>query len=130
MEGEAGRVLIVGAGGFLGASARYLLGGFVHRQYGGTFPLGTWVVNVLGCLVIGVLAALVLDRPVLDPRLRLFAMVGVLGGFTTFSSFSYETLELWRQGALRAAAVNVAGTLAATLTATLLGWRLARAIWP
>ena len=130
MEGEAGRALIVGAGGFLGASARYLLGGVVHRHYGGTFPLGTWVVNVLGCLAMGVLAALVLDRPVLDPRLRLFAMVGVLGGFTTFSSFSYETLELWRQGALRAALLNVAGTLLATLAATLAGWRLCRAVWP
>jgi CrcB protein len=57
-------------------------------------------------------------------------MVGVLGGFTTFSSFSYETLELWRQGALRAALLNVAGTLVATLAATLAGWRLCRAVWP
>lgn len=130
MDGEAGRALLVGAGGFLGAAARYLLGGLVHRHYGGTFPLGTWLVNVLGCLAIGVLAALVLDRPALGPHLRLFVMVGVLGGFTTFSSFSYETLELWRQGALRAAALNVGGTLAATLCATLAGWRLARALWP
>jgi CrcB protein len=129
MESEAGRALLVGSGGFVGAAARYLLGGLVHRHYGGTFPLGTWTVNVLGCLIMGVLAALVLDRPVLDPRFRLFTLVGVLGGFTTFSSFSYETLELWRQGSLRAAALNIAGTLAGTLIATYFGWRLARAVF-
>jgi CrcB protein len=130
MEGDAGRAMIVGAGGFLGAAARYLLGGVVHRHYDGTFPLGTWIVNVSGCLAMGVLAALVIDRPVLEPRLRLFLMVGLLGGFTTFSSFGYETLELVRQGSLRAAAVNVIGTMAATLAGVFAGWRLARAIWP
>lgn len=123
-------MLLVGSGGFLGAAGRYLLGGFVHRLYGGNFPLGTLLVNVLGCLVMGVLAALVLDRPVLDPRFRLFAMVGVLGGFTTFSSFGYETLELWRQGSLRTAALNVAATMTATLAGVFAGWRLARGLWP
>jgi CrcB protein len=130
MEGDFGRVLIVGLGGFLGASVRYLLGGFVHRYYGGTFPLGTFVVNVSGCLAMGVLAALVVDRPVLDPRLRLFAMVGLLGGFTTFSSFGYETLELVRQSSLRTATLNVVATMAGSLAGIWIGWRLARAIWP
>lgn len=88
---------IVGVGGFLGALARYGLSGLIHR-YPGTadFPYGTLVVNLTGCLVIGVFAGLMEARQVFSPELRVFVLVGVLGGFTTFSTFGYESFMLLR----------------------------------
>ena len=101
------RLLIVGAGGCLGAIARYLLSGAVHRWTGGTFPAGTLFVNVLGCLIIGAAMVFVEDHPVLGPNARLFLTIGLLGGFTTFSSFGYETVELLTDGQWGLAAANV-----------------------
>ncbi len=87
----------VGIGGFLGALARYGLGGLVHRIHGTSgFPYGTLAVNLLGCLLIGILAGLMEERQMFAPEFRLFALVGILGGFTTFSTFGYETLMLMR----------------------------------
>ena len=114
-------LLAVGAGGFAGAIARYTLSGEVHRRYGGTFPLGTLAVNLLGCLLIGLLASLVETRQLLSPRARLVLMVGFLGSLTTFSTFGYETLALLRQGALVRAAANAAGNLLCGLAAVWLG---------
>jgi CrcB protein len=91
----------------LGAVARYALGGLVHRLYDGAFPLGTLAVNTLGCIVIGLLTTLADDRGVLSSHLRLFLFIGILGGFTTFSSFGYETFTLLRDGLLRTAFANV-----------------------
>ena len=96
------RTLLVGAGGFLGAIARYGLGGLIHRCTSTVFPAGTLAVNTIGCLIIGVLMSLVEDRQLLAPNTRVFLMIGVLGGFTTFSSFGYETVELLGWGATRA----------------------------
>lgn len=92
-------LLWVGAGGFLGAILRYLLGGWVQRLTpAASFPTGTLAVNVLGCLAIGLVAGLVEMRHGLGPGVRLFLLVGLLGGFTTFSSFACETLDLARTG--------------------------------
>jgi CrcB protein len=102
------RTLVVGAGGFLGAAARYLVGGLVHRWLPATFPYGTFLINVTGCFAIGVLAALAEEGSV-PPAARLFLMIGVLGGYTTFSSFGYETFSLIREGSGPAACVNVVG---------------------
>src|SRR5688572_29598198 len=106
---EVRAVLVVGLGGFLGSGARYLLGGWVHAWFPRvSFPIGTLAVNTSGCLLIGVLAALLEVRQLLSPGMRLFLMIGVLGGFTTFSSFAFETLALARYAQLLRAGANVA----------------------
>ena len=102
------RALWVGAGGFLGSIARYLLGGQLNRLADRSlFPYETLVINVSGCLAIGWLAGLAEGRGILSPEARLFLMVGVLGGFTTFSSFGYETFQLLRNGLLLSAMGSV-----------------------
>ena len=90
------KLLIIGLGGFVGAICRYGLGGWVQRLTGGTFPYGTLVVNVTGCFLIGFLLMLFEQRQLFSPTTRLFLTVGILGAFTTFSTFGYETLELLR----------------------------------
>jgi CrcB protein len=89
------QVMMVGAGGFIGSALRFAVSGWVQRLAGtGGFPFGTLAVNVLGCLAIGVLGGLAEYRQLFDPGTRLFLMIGVLGGFTTFSTFAYESLSL------------------------------------
>ncbi len=91
--------LLVGAGGSEGAILRYALGDVVHRQFPlATFPYGTLSVNLLGCLLIGAFAGLADSRQLFAPELRAFAFIGVLGGFTTSSTFGYETLPMARDG--------------------------------
>jgi CrcB protein len=91
------QLALVGAGGFLGAIARYSLSGLAYRSgsFAG-FPYATLLVNVVGCLAIGLLAGLAEHRFVLGTNARLFLMIGFLGGFTTFSTFGYETMMLVR----------------------------------
>ena len=92
-------VLIVAAGGALGSMGRYLLSGFIlHRAASWQFPLGTFVVNVLGCAFVGVLGGLAVKHELLSPEIRLFAFAGIAGGFTTFSAFGLETFHLLRRG--------------------------------
>jgi len=100
--------MVVGSGGFLGALSRYGLSGLVHRHMPlTTFPYGTLVVNLLGCLLIGLLAGLGEARQVFGPEVRLFALIGLLGGFTTFSTFGYETFAMIRDSEYVRAAANV-----------------------
>jgi fluoride exporter len=102
------RALLVGLGGAIGSAARYLLSGAVHRLLeGALFPIGTLAVNVAGCLLIGFLGGLAETRGMLGGEVRLFLMIGCLGGFTTFSSFGYETLQLARGGQALMAMMNV-----------------------
>jgi len=92
--------LLVGLGGGLGAIARAVLGGFIlHRTADWRFPIGTFIVNVLGCLIGGVLAGLIARYEYFSPQARVFLFTGLLGGFTTFSAFGLETVTLIRQGA-------------------------------
>jgi CrcB protein len=122
--------LLVGFGGFLGSIARYLAGGAVHRlAEGSVFPFGTLFVNVTGCLAIGFLAALSEARGVLSPEARVFLLIGVLGGYTTFSSFGYETFQLVRGGEMLAAAANVLMQVVVGLGAVWAGAAVARMIW-
>jgi|SRR5215470_11761262 len=121
-----GRTLVVGLGGFLGAAARYLVGGLIYRWVPATFPWATFVINVTGCFAIGLLAALAEERMVVGPGVRLFLAVGVLGGYTTFSSFGYETMALVRDGSLGAAAFNVLGQVALGLAAVWAGAAVVR----
>jgi len=124
------KVLLVGCGGFLGAVARYLLGGAVHRLVQApVFPFGTLVVNVSGCLAIGFLGGLADERGALSPGARVFLLIGVLGGYTTFSSFGYETFQLVRDGEMVPALANVLLQVVVGLAAVWAGTSMVRLIW-
>lgn len=116
------KLLLVGAGGFVGAVLRYSISGWVHRFYGGVFPLGILVVNVLGCLVIGILMGLLEQRQLLSPNARLFWMMGLLGALTTFSTFGYDTFELLREKSIWLGGVNVVSNVILGLLAVWIGW--------
>lgn len=122
------KLLIVGLGGFLGTVARYGLGHFVVQLKGATaFPFHTLLVNVLGCLAIGFLGGLSTTRT-LSENLRAFLFIGVLGGFTTFSSFGYETFQLFRDDRADAAFLSMGLQLFLGLGAVWAGVAVARAV--
>ena len=116
--------LWVGLGGAIGSIARYQIGLFAMRRWAG-FPWGTLAVNILGSLLISMLMQLVL-RGRLDESARIALGVGLLGGFTTYSSFNYETIALAQQGAWGRAVAYVGLTLLGCLAAGVLGWAVTR----
>jgi CrcB protein len=117
--------VVVGSGGFLGALARYGLAGLVHRQLPlATFPYGTLAVNLLGCLLIGVMAGLGDSRQLFSPEIRRFALIGILGGFTTFSTFGYETFAMLRSDDYLRAATNIGVHVLLGLALVWLGYAL------
>ncbi len=118
--------LAVMLGGALGTGFRMALVTFVGTRFGATFPLGTLVVNVVGSAIIGFVAALTEGGAA--PLARQFVIVGVLGGFTTFSSFSLQTLNLFQDGQWLHAALNVAGSVLLCLVAVWLGHLAASAL--
>jgi CrcB protein len=120
--------LWVGLGGFLGANARYALGVWIIQRAGVSFPLHTLLINVTGSLAVGVLLVLLTERLIVDPAWRLFLIVGFLGGYTTFSSYTFEALELAREGEWLAAMWYVLGSNVLGLGAAYLGMVLARAV--
>lgn len=97
-------ILSVAVGGALGAVCRYLLGNFISRASGSALPWGTFAINIIGCFCMGLLMTLIVERGLLPAAWRLFLCVGLLGGFTTFSSFGYESLMLLTEGNIAAAA--------------------------
>jgi len=113
--------LLVAIGGALGSVARYALSTFVLRATGTLFPLGTFVVNAVGCLVFGLIIGAADQRFTLTPQARAFVLAGVLGGFTTFSSYVFESAGLIRDGQMGAAIVNVAGQVVVGLAAFWIG---------
>ena len=121
-------IVYVFVGGGLGSVARYLLSGTVYRWIDSIFPYGTLVVNTIGCFLIGLVMAGFSDRFALNPSTRIFLTIGLLGGFTTFSSFSFETIALLRDGELFPAAVNIAGSLITCLAATYAGTLIGKSI--
>ncbi|MFN8387954.1 MAG: fluoride efflux transporter CrcB [Anaerolineales bacterium] len=122
-------VLIVGVGGFIGSVLRYLLSGYVQQLSKSIFPFGTLAVNVIGCFVIGFLAQLAENRGVFSSEARAFIFIGILGGFTTFSSFGNETLNLARDGQLLSAFANVGLNVILGLIAVWLGRTVSYLIW-
>lgn len=105
------RYLVVLAGAGLGGVARYAAGTWIMTKYGGRFPLGTFVINVSGSFLIGVLMTLLTERLHPHANWRLFLVIGVLGGYTTFSSFEYETFQAVRSGARLLGLIYVLGSV-------------------
>lgn len=101
------RILFVGIGGFLGAIARFGVGSWIGQHWGRSFPLGTFVINVSGSLLIGFAMPLLTERLIINPSFRLMLVVGFLGSYTTFSTFEYETGALLRDGEWLFAGMNV-----------------------
>jgi CrcB protein len=122
-----GQILPVAAGGAIGAVARHLVSVAAERVAPGGFPAGTLIVNVVGCLAVGYIAGLELQRAdAVAPGMRLFLVVGICGGFTTFSAFGLETAGLVRVDQLPRAILNVAAHLVAGLAAVWAGIVLSR----
>ena len=122
------RLFLVGAGGFIGTLARYWLSGVIARRYGETFPFGTLAVNAVGCFVIGFLFYFFYDQSLTSPTSRTVLFIGVLGGFTTFSSYGLQTFTLLRDGELSLALANVVASNVLCLVLVWLGYTLAKAI--
>jgi fluoride exporter len=101
------RYIAVFVGGGLGAALRFAVGSLALRFYTGLFPLGTFLINLSGSFLIGLLMTLFLHRPAMHPAWRLFLVVGILGGYTTFSSFEWETFVAFKSEATLIAAMNV-----------------------
>lgn len=121
-------LLEIGAGGFLGAIARYLVDGFVAERTGGAFPLGTLVINLSGAFLLGILAALAIERSALPAGIRGPVMIGFLGSYTTFSTWTLESLRLLEAGSWGLAAANLAGSVALGMIAVGAGVALGRAL--
>ena len=122
------RVLLVAVGGGVGSVLRYLTSGVAARWLGLDFPYGTLIVNVTGSLLIGVVQALAEEATVLPEPARLFLSAGVMGGFTTYSAFSYETMRLIELDALGRALVNVVVTTLVCLSVCALGLAAGRSV--
>jgi CrcB protein len=125
------QVLIVALGGAIGSVARYKLGGFaLHHTQAWNFPMSTFGVNMIGCFAIGVLAALVEHHDLFSPSVRLLLFTGLLGGFTTFSAFSYEGVFLLRRGLFSVATSYVLLSVLGGLAAVFAGMKLIDQFWP
>mgnify|MGYP002682283935 CR=1 FL=1 len=119
-------ILWIGLGGFLGANARYWLGLWLANRFGTAFPYGTLVANTIGSFVLAFLLTLATGRLSVPTGMRLFLAIGFLGGFTTFSSFSYETVGLLEQNGWGSALLNLVANTAFGLLGVVLGVTIAR----
>lgn len=119
---------LVGAGGFLGAIARFAIASWVGQKWGRSFPLGTFFVNVSGSFFIGLLMTLFAEKFIVNPQWRLLLVVGFLGAYTTFSTFEYETGGLIKDGEWFIALMNVVFSVIAGFIALKVGEVIAKAI--
>ena len=122
------RTILVGIAGLAGTLLRYWISGFVARRYGETFPVGTMVVNVLGCLIAGAVFNLTEERFLVNPTLRTVILIGLLGGFTTFSSYGLQTFTLLRDGEFGLATLNIVGSNVLGLMMVWVGYGLVKAL--
>jgi CrcB protein len=120
------RYLLIAIGAALGANTRYLVGVWAGNRLGADFPYGTFMVNTTGSFVLGFLLALGIERLQLSPQARLLLVVGFLGSFTTFSSYTVESMNLWREAGLWPSLLNIAGNNLVGLFCVVLGATLAR----
>ncbi|MCS7214089.1 MAG: fluoride efflux transporter CrcB [Candidatus Calescibacterium sp.] len=122
------KILMIGIGGFIGSVLRYSISTFAYRLIGSDFPYGTLIVNILGSAAIGLFMGLVENGVVISTNIRVFIAVGILGGFTTFSSFSYETIWKLKQGEIYSALTNIFLNVLLCLGATWIGLVFAKYI--
>jgi len=123
-----GQLVAVAVGGACGAVMRWLMASGIQKVAGGAFPWGTFAVNALGSFLLGFLFVWLIERSTLSELMRLALTVGFLGAFTTFSTYSLESIRLLQEGALALAFGNVIGQVIVCLTLTWLGIQLARAL--
>jgi CrcB protein len=122
-------ILIVGTGGFIGSVMRYLVQIFVEKEMATTFPWGTFIANIAGSFIIGIVFAIAEKGNLMNSEWRIFLAVGVCGGFTTFSSFAYNNLNLLKDHSYGQLLLNVGGSLFFGILAVYLGIILVRAIF-
>jgi CrcB protein len=115
------QVLVVGLGGFIGASLRYITSQIALKIFGDGFPYGTLIVNVTGAVLIGFITALSLSSSNISPNMKLFLTTGILGGLTTFSTFSNETVSILSSGAYLQGVLNITLNLGLCLLGVVLG---------
>ena len=121
------KLLLIAVGGALGAVMRYAVSGFTYRFFEETFPWGTLVVNLMGSFILGFLWALS-ERALLSPKLTPFLFIGVLGAFTTFSTYTLESFHLLREGEVRLGLLNIVGSNVLGLVLVFFGFVCARAL--
>ncbi len=122
------KYIMVGIGGFLGAIARFWVGGYVYERMGTKFPYGTFVINVSGSFVIGLVMSILTERTHLHPNWRYLIPIGFIGAYTTFSTFEYETLAAARDGAWVVALANVVLSVAFGFVGVWLGMVAGRSV--
>ena len=123
-------LFLIGTGGFIGSIFRYLVSGFAQQLTTGIqFPFGTLVVNLVGCALVGFFAELADHRGIVSGETRAFLIVGILGGFTTYSAFGNETMNLLRNGELWLAGGNIVGHTVLGLVAVWVGYSVASLLW-
>ncbi len=120
------KYIIVGSGGFLGAVTRYAVSGWITNWFGYRFPTGTFFVNVTGSFLLSLFLTLAVEKLLVGPQWRLFWAIGFLGAYTTFSTFSWESDALIREGAWYMALVNILANVFAGVLAVKIGMVLAR----
>lgn len=122
------RFLLISLGAILGANARYWVGDWAAQRWGSAFPLGTLLINLSGSFVLGLFVTLATERFMLDPRWRTFFAIGFLGAYTTFSTYTYESMNLINQGQWLAGLANLLGSALLGALAVFLGIALGRLI--
>jgi len=123
------KFFLIGIGSAVGGLLRYLVAGAMQRMSGGTFPIGTMVANISGCILMGVLGQLLGGRLMIREEYRLALTVGLCGGYTTFSSFGWETLSLLNEGQIRYALTNILATNVLGLLAVWAGYHLSERVF-
>jgi len=122
------RLLLIGFAGFIGTLGRYWLSGIVARRYGETFPFGTLTVNLVGCFIVGLLFYLMQERYLVNENVRSIVLIGLIGGFTTFSSLGLQTFTLLRDNEIALAALNIIASNVLGLLLVWAGYTLGKAL--
>lgn len=119
-------IVIVGCGGFIGAAIRYLISINATKVFGVDFPYGTLIANVLGAIIIGFVMRLSLDTTMVSPNTKLFLTTGIMGGLTTFSTFSYETVSMLNAGEYLVGALNLGLNVVLSFIGVVIGMSIAK----
>lgn len=125
---ELDKYLWISLGAIIGANARYLISSWVAERWGASFPYGTLLINLTGSLIVGVFLTFATQRALVDPRLRLLIAVGFCGSYTTFSTYTYESINLILNGSWGAGLINLLGSSGLGLLAVALGILIGRTL--